>query len=1150
MLKIAHFADIHILNVVEKLKEQKSQFFKVYTELKNEKPDIVVIAGDFLDKSLMGNEAKATASEFLNEILKFTNLIILTLGNHEANQKNASRISSIESLIKIMGNKDIIFLNENGFYNFPQYEGISFVNWKWGEYVNPYIDLNIEYEANKNKFLIDLYHNPINGSYNSFGRTFKEVNYLSLDDFKGDLLLAGDIHQRQFFNKDNKVFGAYSSSLFQLNFGESIDKHGFLIWEINEENKSYTYKEIDIDSDYLYLNLDVNEGFDYENINIELPVIKDNVRLKIKWNDYSANITRNNEREIKKYLLTKYPQIKEIKKEVNKLDVHKNNTSNDTNLSNISSKVVQRTILNEYLKNNLKIEDENVINDILLLDDEIESKLEKNIDSDELFTWEIENFWLDNFRSHGDVFELDWKDKNGLWKIDGKNEEGKTNLWSSICYLCHGKTIETKKKLKFGDNRFINNKRNLDYCEVGAIIKMNEERFSIKRRTERKWNRYNTELVSCSTTFKINKVDNDNNIIEFLNEDEGRKTTKDFENCVGDFDDFLRLSIITSDTLNSILTLDEAEFIDSILKDAGLDVYEKKLTSYKKLKSETFKKEERVVIDVLMAEKEIENNKTLISSFEEEILGFEEKISDKDNRIKKGIELKEEEIKKLHKIDEVLKKINIDDKKNEINTFIKEKESKYDEIEMLNEKIITLKNSYDKNSYDNLKTDKEKLSVQIIDSRQEIKKLNLEIEQESHNISKINGDILLLNREISNIKNQIENEVAFLDKQINNLNLEINILEKSKVCPSCNRELNENAISTISIKIDSLKNEIKNKEDEKITGKKIINLNEEIKIKEVSIVTKEKSKSPHQERIQKIKEEFIPDLNKLIDDNRLILEKIEIGIKKIDLEISEIVLRDKLLTEKENIPLQIENIDLKIQNIKNIIESFNINLIRINDNFKIEEKIKIFQERLTVLIDEKNDLLSNINKIKNNDINTLYIKNKNIEEKIIKFKEQERKEMINKFYQDSLSRDGIPKLLLLRMKDTINIEIENLLQDVKFSVYFDENLSLKLSDNIKPEAEINVIESSGKQRTFAAFALKLALRSINNRSTNNMLILDEVTSKLVDNSVGEFFNLLEVAKSKIDKIIIIEHAYTDELLVDHSLEVIKDNEGVSKISLN
>jgi hypothetical protein len=46
----------------------------------------------------------------------------------------------------------------------------------------------------------------------------------------------------------------------------------------------------------------------------------------------------------------------------------------------------------------------------------------------------------------------------------------------------------------------------------------------------------------------------------------------------------------------------------------------------------------------------------------------------------------------------------------------------------------------------------------------------------------------------------------------------------------------------------------------------------------------------------------------------------------------------------------------------------------------------------------------------------------------------------------------------------------------------------------------NAIESSGKERTFCALVLKIALRQINVKSRPNFIILDEIMGKLYENS--------------------------------------------------
>ena len=170
---------------------------------------------------------------------------------------------------------------------------------------------------------------------------------------------------------------------------------------------------------------------------------------------------------------------------------------------------------------------------------------------------------------------------------------------------------------------------------------------------------------------------------------------------------------------------------------------------------------------------------------------------------------------------------------------------------------------------------------------------------------------------------------------------------------------------------------------------------------------------------------------------------------------------------------------------------------------------------------------------------------------ISKFQEQELEEQINSCYVECIHRDGVPKLLLLNMREDINNEIHNLINDLcNFNVYFDENMTLKMYSYNDNTAVQNVIGGSGMERTFISIILRLALRSINNKSLGNFLFLDEVTGKLVGDSVTNFFELIHKIKEKIEKIVIIEHAYSDELNVDYSLTVTADEKGCSLISFN
>jgi len=58
-----------------------------------------------------------------------------------------------------------------------------------------------------------------------------------------------------------KVPIAYPSSLVQQNFGETVTKHGYLLWDV----ESRTYTEHDIDSRYGFYQFKINSLDEIDN---------------------------------------------------------------------------------------------------------------------------------------------------------------------------------------------------------------------------------------------------------------------------------------------------------------------------------------------------------------------------------------------------------------------------------------------------------------------------------------------------------------------------------------------------------------------------------------------------------------------------------------------------------------------------------------------------------------------------------------------------------------------------------------------------------------------------------------------------------------------------------------------------------------------
>ena len=151
-------------------------------------------------------------------------------------------------------------------------------------------------------------------------------------------------------------------------------------------------------------------------------------------------------------------------------------------------------------------------------------------------------------------------------------------------------------------------------------------------------------------------------------------------------------------------------------------------------------------------------------------------------------------------------------------------------------------------------------------------------------------------------------------------------------------------------------------------------------------------------------------------------------------------------------------------------------------------------------------------------------------------------------YTKCVHRDGVPTFLLKKSIHIINQELSNLLSNVDFTVFFDDNLTLKMSNNNRLDVTQEAVTSSGMERTFIAVVLKMALRTINNISKPDIILFDEIMGKLIDKSVTEFTELLDIIRDKIDKILIIEHIHN--INFDNIITCEKDKDGISRIIVN
>lgn len=1232
MIKIAHFGDVHIHNL-KRHNEYKIQFEKIYIELKKHNPDKIIIAGDLFEEFVaISNEAKDLGGDFLDNLSKIAKVIIVP-GNHDIMKKNKNRLNSVEVLINLLKNKNIKYISKSGFYNDDDFENVVWVNYSHLEKnIDPWND--IQYTKDNNKIYIGLFHDPIYESSTDTGKKFNSSKNKPLSYFKNnDFVLLADIHKRQFFRDNNSA--AYVGSTIQQSFGESPYKHGFLIWDIVDKN-NFKIEEVDIKNDYNYINFKIDEKTNYDNLNFEHELLNPLSNVKIKWNDISSNINFENEIKIRNYFKHTY-NINSIKIEKNAIYTDVSGVKMINESVDVLNPITQRDIFIEYLQSNGY--KDVFIEEILKIDDIINSRI--NISINKGITWGIDKIFFNNFKSYGDDIVIDFNkmDTNSIIQINGINQQGKTTILDAISYVLYGKTTTTTKREKNGDNRYINNKRDLNYCNGGAVITINDDVYTIIRETERKWNKTNTDITSCSTNVDY-YVGTD--IIEEnkLTGEQKTNTQKLIDDSIGDFDDFIRLVLTNADNLNSLLSLDRSVFIDSITKDAGYDIFEKKLEEFKKYRSEINKN--RINIDIKTHENSINEIKDIIKNNDNEIDIIDKKIDDTNTDKPLLIKTKENTIELLEKVDDSLYNLNIED----IEDNIKKEKDKIDKRKSQLEKIEELKieiKDYDTNELKNKKDKLSEIKDIISDKKSKIKDYDIDITKLNSEINTINskikdiindyiGDLNIkinvndkelsslkesFNTKIVELKNTLKDELNNLQIIVNNNNNDLNnFMEQGKTlkidtdvltnsldhkCITCHRQMDDESRIIVNQKITDNKNkmiELKNKINDikpiiNETTLKINKIND--KLKNISdkdysfdddlynmynntvskISDLKKSNTEIDKTLSLIKENIYPlDLKikiSLFDDDKsdIILkltnledEKIklnkELEIKNDELDVLNEEIEkledenEKYIKKKESIQLE-DKINLDIEKSKNIINNYNIQIEKYNKEIDKIEKNKKLKTQISEITDKIDEIESTINELKNNKIELEkenYAKNIEIQKfknDIKTFEKQKKQDEILDSYMKCVHRDGLPSFLLKKSIHIINQELNNILSDVDFTLFFDDNLNLKLSHDIRMDISQNAIESSGMERTFCAIALKIALRKINNKSKPNIILLDELFGKLVERSVELLTSLVDSIKNEVDKLIIIEHV--NPLNYDYLIEVNKDENGISDLKI-
>jgi DNA repair exonuclease SbcCD ATPase subunit len=1104
--KIAHLADIHIRKVPTRNDEYEKVFKNLIDSLTKQKPDRIVIVGDLVHDYLdLQGEQLILASDLLNELSKIAPVRV-TRGNHDCRKKNLRRVDSVRAIVKTLHNPKVIYYGATGFYDD---ENIMWVVWHHGDQKNnPWKSKDgkkIDVNGSPDFTFIDLFHDPITGCKSTTGFEMKSKFYYKITDFKGQISMFGDIHRMQFLDKHQTK--AYCGSLIAQDVTEGDDNfHGYMIWDV----KNRVAELIPIANEYSFKNIKITPYTDFDDLDFEILNPTEFMKVRFVWGTLPNTRNRQNERKLSEYIKGKYQGITISHKnefiESEKIEVNENVT-----LNNITNSAVQHEIFREYLE---KIgTDKQLIEDLIALDEEIVGDI--TLDDVSNIEWNVIKFGGINFMSYHKL-DIDWRNMDGLFQITGINTAGKTTIMKLISYILFGKTLETETRMKFGDQRFVNNRNGSSSCEGYLVLEANGEYYGIKKKTEISKNK-SGDITGAPTTLSYYVLSNPDEemdattALEKLDEDKRVKTQQKIDTIIGSYDNFKRIVMTTSDTLNRILSNDMAVFIDSLLYDSGLDIFDKKLEGLKAYQKKANEKA-RVTCNI-----DITNamNATLqqeITILEGDVEGLENKtIPDIQQHIQGGKTYIEVLTKKLFKIDPEIYGLKVDDVKTTIGTHnktigeIKARET------VLMASIEPLKTTYDVERLKLLIEKKDAHKTAEYNKKLNIKNQEQSIRDEQHQIEIINGEIFNLKTSGASYKQNIFD------------------LRNGRNCPTCGQVLGPEH----QTHIDS---EIKKAEKEmfRIAG--------EIKTKENI------DKKAHQDSIDIYKDTIIA-IQKEIDNDTLAMEGVLKEIGTLTNDKNDVEKRKELQTELDQIPVKIQNEELKISILQQKFDNYENSLKQIEENQKIEKGISAAKEKLSVLETEEQEKKEDVF-IKKSSIANKQALIKTNNDLITVFTEQEYRDSVMNLYKKCVHRDGIPRQILTAyIIPKINLTLESILSVVPFKVWLDiDDLRPKLAYNNRPGAIIDCISASGKERTFSSVVLKFALNQINVKAKPTMFLLDEVMGKLdLEGSVEEFIDILQLIKTNMKKVLVIEQVH--EIAPDYIVECELDEDGISSLKI-
>jgi DNA repair exonuclease SbcCD ATPase subunit len=540
--QVVHIADIHI-RLFRRHDEYEAAFERLYADLRQKALEdyVIVLAGDIVHaKTDMSPEMVEVTSRFLKNIADFAPTILIA-GNHDCNLANTNRMDALTPIVNNLQHPNLYYVRESALVEvadttfavcsiFDEQE-----NWPSADEIDDEVTTKIA-----------LYHGPVHGS--TTDANFIITNrHVHLDTFKGyDIVMLGDIHKHQTLQDSNPII-VYASSLIQQNHGETLENHGWCLWDIPQRS----FEFVELENEYGYVTLEVGDG------KITYPSrMPPNVRMRL----FTGELENTQVKKIITTLRKNYNivELSVSKNRFNKMVSRLNNVAHD--LLDLTDIPTQNTLINQWLGRNYSTLDSDVLKAIEKINKDLNSKISHD-DHSRNIHWRPLKFTFSNMFSYGEDNEIDFTDMKGVYGVFAPNASGKSSIMDALMFCLYDKTPRAFK----GDH-IINNRKDTFECEL--MFEINNETFGIKRNGARK---KNGDVKVDVSFWKVQ----DNGDILNLNGEDRRDTNANIRSYVGTYEDFVMTALSSQNSNALFIDKSHSERKDLLIQFMGLNIFDK-----------------------------------------------------------------------------------------------------------------------------------------------------------------------------------------------------------------------------------------------------------------------------------------------------------------------------------------------------------------------------------------------------------------------------------------------------------------------------------------------------------------------------------------------------------------------------------------------